>query len=60
MVDEKALMESFANVKKDIKKLEANFLELSSSQIQIVQDLQELKNSLAEKKSKGKPSRKKR
>jgi hypothetical protein len=46
MASDEALANSFANVKKDIMKLQANILEISTQQAELFRMLTQLKNSL--------------
>ncbi|MDO8529016.1 MAG: hypothetical protein Q7S06_03965 [Nanoarchaeota archaeon] len=56
MVTEDSIAKSFANVKKDMMKIQANILEISGKQAEFFEMLNNLKNSLETKK----PIKKKR
>jgi hypothetical protein len=60
MITERSIMRSFVNVKKDIRKIQANLLEISAKQVEFYRMITELRNSLDKSAEKKPSSRKKR
>lgn len=58
MVDKESVMRSFAKVKEDISKLQANLLDVSGTQAEVFQMISELKNSLDKLSKEKSPPRK--
>ncbi len=62
MISEEALEKSFANVKRDITRIQANILEISNQQARLFKMFQEIRDSVNKKgkSTKKKTSKKKR